>query len=43
MIIGVVVYTLKVMPESLKVDLEALKVEIIDVIPEDAELLEIIE
>jgi len=40
---GEVVNTLKVMPESVDVDLEALKASITDVIPEDAELHEITE
>lgn len=41
MVMGEVLNTLKVMPESPEVDLEALKAAITDVIPEDAELHEI--
>ena len=40
---GEVVNTLKVMPESPEVDLEALKAAITDAMPEDAELHEITE
>ena len=43
MIIGEVVNTLKVMPESPEVDLEALKAAITDAMPADAELHEITE
>ena len=43
MIMGEVVNTLKVMPESPEVDLEALKAAITDAMPADAELHEITE